>query len=158
MPDLTPLFTNILNKHNARPSSFPGQRLDTKDDFINEAYRIVPRIHPLPPILVPDPQLLCSTMLTICASLNLRTPTSPLSTSTFYPFAGRIFPPLFHPVVQPPQTLPTQRSPTLNVTSSIPRPKLCYTRSQAQFSSSRRLRVCGKTRNGSFWPANAGEL
>lgn len=48
MPDLTPLLTNLLKKHNARPNPSPGRRHDTKDDFINEAYRIVPRFPPLP--------------------------------------------------------------------------------------------------------------
>ncbi|MCJ1267575.1 hypothetical protein MMC22_007460 [Lobaria immixta] len=40
MPDLTPLLTDLLNLHNARPNPSPRQRLDTKDDFLKEAYRI----------------------------------------------------------------------------------------------------------------------
>lgn len=47
MPDLTPLLTDLLKLHNARPIPSPRQRLDTKDDFLKEAYRIV-RPTPLP--------------------------------------------------------------------------------------------------------------
>ncbi|MCJ1468681.1 hypothetical protein MMC07_007310 [Pseudocyphellaria aurata] len=40
MPDLTPVLTELLKRHNARPKLSPRQRLDTNDDFLKEAYRI----------------------------------------------------------------------------------------------------------------------
>lgn len=48
MSDLTPLLTELLKNHNAGPNPTPRRRLDTKDDFLKEAYRIVPRIRPFP--------------------------------------------------------------------------------------------------------------
>lgn len=49
MPDLTPRLIELLKQHHARPNLSPRQRLDTKDEFLKEAYRIVLRICPLHP-------------------------------------------------------------------------------------------------------------
>lgn len=157
MPDLTPFLSEILKRHNACPNLSPRQRLDAKDDFLKEAYQIVLPTPPFPPLPVGlDAQSLDSAMLTTCSSRIFRTPTSPLSTDISYPFGGPTSLPLLHPVVPPPQTLPTQRSPTPNATSSTPRPNLCCTRSPARSSNSRRLRACGRTRNDSSWSASGG--
>lgn len=158
MPDVTPFLSDILKRHNARPNLSPRQRLDAKDDFLKEAYRIVLPIPPFSPPLPEslDAQSLDSAMLTTCSSRIFRTPTSHLSTGISYPFGGPTSPPLLHPVAPPPQTLPTQRSPTPNATSSTPRPNLYYTRSPARSSNSRRLRACGRIRNDSSWSASGG--
>jgi syntaxin 18 len=41
MTDLTPILNDLLNSHNARPTSNPSLTLQNIDEFLKEAYRIV---------------------------------------------------------------------------------------------------------------------